>query len=624
MRIRHAKTLTIRDEAFDETRAKTTCDYYVFASTTPENTPFAYRASTSDNPSPMISLGFIEANYEDYDEEREMKPRPMPTRETAPPLRSRSPRVRRQRERVAGFEEAPNREGSRAERNVEGSRPLEIKARENGKRGNESSPTLGSSVGKKQKWAAFPPVKGIKKEIAKSSKNQVEEKKDKGAMPTEAPILMIRQKESYTRDNVSEDIISGGKEITFPSVTRGSNSSAPVIIKAKVFGREVGRMHMDGESSCEWRDSSGNHDRRNPSRKMGTLKFVIVRGKGGHQRHISKANSHYRKTITETLQRKAARPSDMTGIPRTIMVEGKPLKTKHKLNEYNHIKPIKQKRRCLGLDHSTSACKEVEELTKAWILRKVKHQTWVANPVMVESLSGFQLKCFLDAYKDYHQIQMAEGDEDKTTFLAGEGLFCYRKMPFGLKKVGATYQRLVDKVFQDQIGRNLEAYVDDMVIKSTSGEDMFEDIKETLERAMLDGGQNYKARVLLAINAQRRRKGPLPRAPEGFKFLAIAIEHSTKWVETKTLTTIRKRHTERNSQKETPFSLTYGSEAIIPIAKNTLAKDDKKRTNEAAKKKEGKEVASIDKAYYQNKLCMYHNERSSHSTYKIGDFVLLS
>ncbi|GJU71074.1 reverse transcriptase domain-containing protein [Tanacetum coccineum] len=101
----------------------------------------------------------------------------------------------------------------------------------------------------------------------------------------------------------------------------------------------------------------------------------------------------------------------------------------------------------------------------------------------VESLSGFWLKFFLDAYKGYHQIQMVEKDEDKTTFFAGEGIFCYRKMPFGLKNAGATYQRLVDKVFSDQIGRNLEAYVDDMVIKIISKEDMLKDIQETFNRA---------------------------------------------------------------------------------------------------------------------------------------------
>ncbi|GKB31340.1 reverse transcriptase domain-containing protein [Tanacetum coccineum] len=77
---------------------------------------------------------------------------------------------------------------------------------------------------------------------------------------------------------------------------------------------------------------------------------------------------------------------------------------------------------------------------------------------------------------------MTEEDEDKTSFFAGEGVYCYRKMPFGFKNAGATYQRLVDKVFNDYIGRNLKAYIDDMVIKSTSEEDILADIKETFQR----------------------------------------------------------------------------------------------------------------------------------------------
>ncbi|GJY55043.1 reverse transcriptase domain-containing protein [Tanacetum coccineum] len=80
----------------------------------------------------------------------------------------------------------------------------------------------------------------------------------------------------------------------------------------------------------------------------------------------------------------------------------------------------------------------------------------------------------------------------------------------------------------------------------------------------------------------------------------------------------------RNSQKETPFSLTYGSESIIPIFKNNFAKDDRGRIKEVDKRREIKEVASIEEAYYRNKLRMHHNERSGHSTYMIGDFVLLS
>ncbi|GJU73048.1 reverse transcriptase domain-containing protein [Tanacetum coccineum] len=55
---------------------------------------------------------------------------------------------------------------------------------------------------------------------------------------------------------------------------------------------------------------------------------------------------------------------------------------------------------------------------------------------------------------------MAEEDEEKTTFITSQGVFCYSKMPFGLKNARATYQRLVDKAFQKQIGKNLKVYVD--------------------------------------------------------------------------------------------------------------------------------------------------------------------
>ncbi|GKD35376.1 reverse transcriptase domain-containing protein [Tanacetum coccineum] len=99
----------------------------------------------------------------------------------------------------------------------------------------------------------------------------------------------------------------------------------------------------------------------------------------------------------------------------------------------------------------------------------------------VEAVMGFRYKCFLDAYKGYHQIQMAKEDEEKTAFYTEQGTYCYTKMPFGLKNAGATYQRLVDSVFQSQIGRNLEAYVDDMVIKSKEETGLLADIAETFE-----------------------------------------------------------------------------------------------------------------------------------------------
>ena len=70
-------------------------------------------------------------------------------------------------------------------------------------------------------------------------------------------------------------------------------------------------------------------------------------------------------------------------------------------------------------------------------------------------------------------------DQEKTTFITEEGLYCYKVMPFGLKNVGATYQRLVNKVFADKIGRSMEVYVDDMLVKSLTIEQHIEDLAYT-------------------------------------------------------------------------------------------------------------------------------------------------
>nr|GEX44092.1 reverse transcriptase domain-containing protein [Tanacetum cinerariifolium] len=76
-------------------------------------------------------------------------------------------------------------------------------------------------------------------------------------------------------------------------------------------------------------------------------------------------------------------------------------------------------------------------------------------------------------------IQLAESDEEKTTFHTGQGVYCYTKMPFGLKNLGATYQRLMDKAFDSQIGQNTKVYVDDLVVKSYIEAKMLRDIDET-------------------------------------------------------------------------------------------------------------------------------------------------
>ena len=78
---------------------------------------------------------------------------------------------------------------------------------------------------------------------------------------------------------------------------------------------------------------------------------------------------------------------------------------------------------------------------------------------LVDSTAGHQPLSFMDAFLRCNQIKMDEADQEKTSFITSQGLFCYKVMPFGLKNVGATYQRLVNHMFCSQIGRNVEVYV---------------------------------------------------------------------------------------------------------------------------------------------------------------------
>ena len=85
---------------------------------------------------------------------------------------------------------------------------------------------------------------------------------------------------------------------------------------------------------------------------------------------------------------------------------------------------------------------------------------------VVDSTSGCETLCFLDAYSGYHQIMMKESDQLATSFITPFGSFCYVTMSFGLKNIGATYQCWMLKCFGDLIGQTIEAYVDDIVVKS--------------------------------------------------------------------------------------------------------------------------------------------------------------
>ena len=73
---------------------------------------------------------------------------------------------------------------------------------------------------------------------------------------------------------------------------------------------------------------------------------------------------------------------------------------------------------------------------------------------------------FLDAFQGYHQIPLALNNQEKTAFVTPIGNYHYKVMPFGLKNAESTYQRMMTRMFEPQLGKNIEVYVDDMVVKS--------------------------------------------------------------------------------------------------------------------------------------------------------------
>ena len=95
---------------------------------------------------------------------------------------------------------------------------------------------------------------------------------------------------------------------------------------------------------------------------------------------------------------------------------------------------------------------------------------------LVDSTSGYELLSFLNAFFGYNQILMHPEDREKTAFIIDRGLYCCKVMPFGLKNLGATYQRFVNKMFQGHIGRNIEVYVDDILMKRMESLDHAHDL----------------------------------------------------------------------------------------------------------------------------------------------------
>ena len=85
---------------------------------------------------------------------------------------------------------------------------------------------------------------------------------------------------------------------------------------------------------------------------------------------------------------------------------------------------------------------------------------------IANAAAGHGILSLRDTFSKYHYIPMHPPDVEKTTFITPHGLYCYKVMPFGLKNVGATYHRLVNKIFGPLLGETMEVYINDMLVKS--------------------------------------------------------------------------------------------------------------------------------------------------------------
>jgi hypothetical protein len=188
----------------------------------------------------------------------------------------------------------------------------------------------------------------------------------------------------------------------------------------------------------------------------------------------------------------AWKPSDVKGVSREV--------AEHKLNIKLGSKPVKQRLHRFNDEKCKAIGEEILKFLSARFICEVFHPEWLANLVLVknknkkwrmcvdytslnkacpkdpfplpridqvvDSTAGCETLYFLDAYSGYHQIVMCIADQLTTSFITLFGAYCYQTMPFGLKNAGATFQQCMRHVFGELIGRIIEEYVDDIVVKS--------------------------------------------------------------------------------------------------------------------------------------------------------------
>ena len=122
---------------------------------------------------------------------------------------------------------------------------------------------------------------------------------------------------------------------------------------------------------------------------------------------------------------------------------------------------------------------------------------------IVDTSAGHGILSFLDAFSSYHQIPMYSPDAEKTSFITPHGLFCYNVMPFGLKNAGATYQRLVTKMFRPLLGKTMEVYIDDMLIKSKERPDHANHLQQVFDLLRTYGMKLNPAKCAFGVSVGR-------------------------------------------------------------------------------------------------------------------------
>ncbi|XP_057790905.1 uncharacterized protein LOC131007998 [Salvia miltiorrhiza] len=232
-------------------------------------------------------------------------------------------------------------------------------------------------------------------------------------------------------------------------------------------------------------------------------------GKEDFQTKIgSSMNEQTRAELINCLQRNADvfafSTGDLKGIDRGL--------AEHRLNVDPNVKPVKQRTRHFGAEKDVAIREQVQGLLDAGHIEEVQYPEWISNAVMVakktntwrmcvdyrdlnaacpkdhyplpridqlvDSTSGCALLSMMDAYQGYHLVKMHKGDIAKTAFAVYCGVFGWKSMPFGLKNAGATYQRMMEKIFWEQLSKNISVYVDDMLVRSIRAEDHVSDLEE--------------------------------------------------------------------------------------------------------------------------------------------------